>query len=109
MAFFKWLLGKDRNGNVDYSIHFTDESYQWVMAASDTDTLTVPANMTKALFQIQSGAVVHVSLSSISASTGTPTKTGAQISPALRNVTPGETIYFRAVDAAEICVSFYEE
>ena len=108
MSLFKWLLGKDRNGNVDYSIDFTDDSYHWTMAAGDTDTLTVPDGIKRALIQIQPGSVIYVGLSSVPVSTGTPAKTGAQMSPSLRKVLPGDVLNFRAVDAGEVAVTFFE-
>lgn len=103
------LLGKDRNGANTYQIPFTEQSYQWQLAAASTDTLTVPANMTSALIQIQAGATVYVGLEAIPASTAAATRTGAQMNPTLRKVTGGDTLHFRAVNAAEVCVSFYEE
>lgn len=108
MSLIKWLLGKDKNGNVDYSIDFTDESYQWVMASGDTDTLTVPDRMKRALIQIQPGAVIYVGLAAVPASTSSPTKTGAQMSPSLRKVLPGDVLNFRAMNAGEVVVTFFE-
>ena len=103
------LLGKDRNGATDYAIPFTENSYQWQIAAAATDTLAVPDTATKVLIQVQAGATVFVGLATIAASTSTATKTGAQMNPTLRTVKKGDVLNFFAVNAAEICVTFYEE
>ena len=103
------LLGKDRNGATDYAIPFTEDSYQWQIAAAGTDTLVVPDTATKVLIQIQAGATVLVGLAAVPASTAAAAKTGAQMNPTLRTVKKGDTLHFRAINAAEVCVTFYEE
>jgi len=105
-----WLVGKDRNNNVDFGSPFVDEAYQCVLSAGTTTTLNVPTGFKKVLITVQPGAVVYVKKNDTPvASTGSFVKTGAHMNPALKyNIDDGDSLGFRAVDDAEIGVIFFK-
>jgi len=104
----KLLLGRDLNLNVDYSINFSDDGKIINLASAASASLVVPEGTTRALVQVQPGATVLVSPTAApTAPTGSFVAATADINPALRQVEPGSTLYFYAIDAAIIKVSFY--
>lgn len=105
-------IGRDAKGATDYSINFSDTGVGFVLAADGTATVPVPSGASKANIQIQPGAVVKVSTTASppanAAMTSTPTAYDYDLNPAVRNnLTNVSNLYFRAVDSAEIKVSFY--
>jgi len=102
------VIGRDQNSVPNYSIPFSEVGYIINMSIGDTPTLVVPADVRFAFFQMTPGADVLVATDgAISAPTGSFAASEADLNPAVRTVTAGETLYFRAVTAAIVKVSFY--
>jgi|GEM_PF-5896449 len=105
------VLGRDPNLNVDYGIPFSAVGSIINMAAGASASLAVPSGVSKALIQVQPGATVLVGTAAPSAPSGSFAASLADINPALREVGADNgvnTLYFYAVEAAIIKVSFYE-
>jgi hypothetical protein len=103
-------ITKDNSGTPTWGIDFAETGSIINLAAAGSATLTVPNTANVALIQVQPGATVLISNSAApTAPTGSFTATTAQINPGLRPVREGSTLYFYAVDAAIIVVSFYSE
>lgn len=91
------------------SIPFSDSGQYVTLSAAGSASVAVPAGNTLAFIQIQPGATVLVDTSAISYSSSATFSSGTfDINPAVRTVVGGtDTLYFYAVDAAIIKVSFY--
>lgn len=103
------ILSKDINGNVDYGIPFTEDSYHFTMEAAGSQELDVPPGMTKAYIQISAGSTVICSPAEITAPTSTPAKTWGQQNVAIRDIRGVEKLYFYALQESLVTVSFYKE
>ncbi|NIV15596.1 MAG: hypothetical protein GWN62_31355 [Aliifodinibius sp.] len=102
-------LRKDSNSNVTYGIAFSNTGSYTTLAASTEQTLTVPQEVTDALFQYSVGTNVFVDVGStpLSLPGGIFTSTTADLNPIIRQVTPGETLRFISDTPAYVKVSFY--
>lgn len=106
----RFQITKDTNGVASYGINFAEVGSIINLSASTNTTLAVPAGANVALFQIQPGATVLISPTSApGAPSGSFSASTSDINPALRCVNGVSTLYFYAVDAAIIKVSFYQE
>ncbi len=107
----KLVIGKDINSTPHTGIDFSDTGYAASMSSGTSLTLPVPAGMNKAYIQIQGGATVLVAKEAISGVPGSTFESVTwDINPAMRiGIEPEvDSLYFYAVDAAIVKVSFYE-
>lgn len=103
-------ITKDNAGIPTWGINFAEVGFIINLAAAGTATLAVPGDANAALIQVQPGATVLVSPTAIpTAPTGSFAPTTSDINAALRSVNGVANLYFLAVDAAIIKVSFYAE
>jgi len=103
------VIGRDEHSIPNTSIPFSDNGQYVTLGAAGTANIAVPAGMNIAFIQIQSGATVLVDTNSISYTSNASFQSGTfDINPAVRDVVGGtDTLYFWAIDAAIIKISFY--
>jgi len=103
------IIDRDSNLTPNSGISFSDSGQYITMAALGTASLAVPAGMTIAFIQIQPGATVLIGTDSFTYASSTSFVAGTfDINPAVRTVVGGtDTLYFEAIDAAIVKVSFY--
>lgn len=101
--------GRDVHSIPNTSIQFSDSGNYVTLGAAGSASIAVPANTQFAYIQIQPGATVLVDTAAISYSSSASFQSGTwDINPSVRTVAGGtDTLYFYAVDAAIIKISFY--
>lgn len=105
----KLQLTMDGNGNTTYGIGFAESGKIISLETAASATIVVPNTASVALFQFTPGATVLVSNSSAPTAPGSLfSDSTADINPSLRSVIAGQTLYFYAVTAAIVKVSFYQ-
>lgn len=110
----KLTITRDTSGAIAYGLPFTTDNYQMKLSASTVKEVTAPTKYAKmsAVFSYESGSSVWVArnpASNISAPSGNPVATVAQMNPPMREVYSGDTIQFVTSNTtAEVGVSFYE-
>lgn len=102
-------IDRDKHSIPNTGIPFSDNGQYVTLGAAGTANVAVPAGMTLAYMQIQPGATVLVDTNAISYTSNVAFQAGTfDINPAVRTVVGGtDTLYFYAVDAAIIKISFY--
>jgi len=103
-------VGLTNGGSNTFRVPFSDFGSKISLSASGSSSLTVPAgDFDTALFGFTPGASVWVGVNDAPVVT-TPSWTSCKddLSPVIRPVSAGDVIYFLAVDASEIKVSFYK-
>lgn len=103
------VINKDEQSTPNTSIPFSDSGQYVTLAATGSANIAVPAGMSLAMIQVTPGATVLVDTNTISYTSSTSFQAGTfDINPAVRDVVGGtDTLYFYAVDAAIIKISFY--
>ena len=104
------VIGRDDHLVPNSGIPFSDDGSYVTLAATGTTSIAVPAGMNVSFIQIQSGATVFCGKEAITYTSSTSWQTCKwDIDPAVRiDVVGGtDTLYFYALDAAVIKVSFY--
>lgn len=105
-------ISRDVSGIPKYGIQPAQLSYIINAAAGATPTLVVPGTAGSGkfydvLFEIQPGTTVLVSSNATPPDPTSSFVAGTtELNPALRTWPAGATIYFKAIDAAIICVCF---
>ena len=98
------------NGEVDYSIPFSDSNFSAALAPNQTVTFTIPKTAKRAVFSC-TGDQFWVGLKGpITPPTATVAAIEGEQAPAVRNVEAhqGQALYVMSVTAETITVSFYD-
>lgn len=108
----KFLLGKDVNGNVDYSLAPCSLTYTATLASEMESTLTVPTSygVWKVLFSIEDGANVWIAYDATSAAPAGSTfaTSTSELNPKIRYVNGGTVIHaVTNSTTANISISLY--
>lgn len=103
------IIGRDKHSIPNATTPFSTDGQYVTLAASGTASINVPADNNIAVIQIQPGATVLVGLAAPNySSSATPQAGTFDINPSRRSVVGGtDILYFEAIDAAIIKVSFY--
>jgi len=103
------ILGRDDHSIPNTSIPFSESGQYVTLGAAGTASIAVPAGISLVYIQVQPGSTVLIGTDSFTYTSNTSFQAGTfDINPAVRQVVGGtDTLYFHAVDAAIIKLSFY--
>ncbi len=98
------------NGEVDYSIPFSDSNFAAALVPNQTATFTIPKTAKRAVFSCTGDQFWVGVKGPITAPTSTVGAIDGEQAPAVRNVEShqGQSMYVMSVTAETITVSFYD-
>lgn len=89
--------GQAKNSQPTFETQKSDTIYDVLLNAGDLASVVVPANANKVLFSVTNDFYWDTATFTLP-SNATFTNITQELNPALRTVTPGDTIYVRAVN-----------
>ncbi len=100
-----FLLGKDINGNVDYSLQPSDKKYSFTLVGSSLTAITLPSSVPswKVVFSYEPGAKIWVAYGDDDAEVpagATIEETTSELNPNVRYLNAGTRISFISNDTA---------
>jgi hypothetical protein len=104
----KLTILKDVNGNVLYSIPFSNKNYSTSLSANVAQSLAVPGDAQIAVFSFSGGSDVWVNNTTTAALPGGAFSSSANVlNPVIRPVVGDSTLSFISGGSATVNVSFY--
>jgi len=103
----KLILSTDLNGNVTNGISLPDAGVNFSLAAAGTQSVVIPFGVTQALIYFTPGASVLYGWTAPATPSGSVAASNNFMHPQLLNVVAGLTLYFLAIDAAIINISYF--